>query len=495
MPQNQDEIFPPYSSNGLRRASATVPTRPLAERGWLAINSLRSRLVVIVLAIDCLAGALTGSVIIYKARAATQLEIASSMQLAALLVTDTIRLMNDAPASMLLQTIDLHFQSVRHVRIAVTDVDSHPVQAVLSSNSQAAQNARASEDAPAWFSRLIAPPEEIRVFPILVRNRLVGNVTITSEPSDEISEAWHYADTLLVTGSGLSLAVLVILFLLFGRVLAPLSALANGLTDLESRNFAVRLSRPSLIELAKITDHFNRTAEALSSANEANRTLNRKLLTAQDDERRRTALELHDEVGPCLFALDVNASSIAVLTKDLADGGRVHGRATDVVALCKRVQAINRRVLDRLRPMGLGHIPLKECVIKILVDFDVEPCPVIQHSIGPIEATYGFLVDLTIYRCVQEGLFNAIRHAHASRINLDVRERGDFGIDHRVDIRISDDGRGLAQPARSGIGLTGMRERVEALNGRFELTTSAKGTTLDISVPVQSQDTAPESRR
>ena len=457
--------------------------------GWpraLACASLRSRLVIIVVAIDCLAAALTGSVIVYKGRTATKIEIASSMQLADLLVTDTIRLMKDAPASLLLQTIDLHFQSVRHVRIAVTDATGQPVQATLSPDSQAAHAALAP-DAPAWFSQLIAPPTEIKVFPVLVRNRLVGSVTITSEPSDEIGEAWHYADTLLVTGLGLNLAVLVILFLLFGRVLSPLTALAKGLTDLEGRNYAVRLPRPSLIELATITDHFNRTAEALASANEANRALNRKLLTAQDDERRRTALELHDEVGPCLFALDVNASSIAVLTKDLPDV-RVHERATDVVSLCKRVQGINRRVLDRLRPMGLGRIPLKECLIKVLVDFDGDACPDIDHEIGPIEDTYGFLVDLTIYRCVQEGLFNAIRHAHASRINLDVRERNETPEGRHVEICIRDDGRGLVQPARSGIGLTGMRERVEALCGSFDLTTSAKGTTLMIVVPTESND-------
>ncbi|WP_204328442.1 hypothetical protein, partial [Stenotrophomonas maltophilia] len=64
---------------------------------------------------------------------------------------------------------------------------------------------------------------------------------------------------------------------------------------------------------AQIAARFNRVAEALTAARGANRQLNRQLLTAQDDEGRRTALELHDEFGPCLFALEANAASITRL--------------------------------------------------------------------------------------------------------------------------------------------------------------------------------------
>ncbi len=312
--------------------------------------SLRVRLVAIVLAIDCLAGAFAGTVVVLKARTATRVEIASAMQLAETLVADTIRLLKDAPAPVLLRSIDLHFQSMRHVRILVEDAAGHPVDSQPGSPPDSLPQSTSSDrDAPDWFSPLIAPKTETKEFPILVKGERIGAVTLTSAPSDEIGEIWVYAKALLITAFCLNVAMVGALFLLFGRVLAPLIGLVAGLKDLERRNYTVRLPRALLPELATLTDHFNSTAEALLIASEANRQLNRKLVTAQDDERRRTALELHDEVGPCLFALDVNASSILAMSRTFADSDALRERAVDVMALVERVQGINRRVLDRLR--------------------------------------------------------------------------------------------------------------------------------------------------
>ncbi|WP_163311904.1 HAMP domain-containing protein, partial [Enterobacter cloacae] len=84
-----------------------------------------------------------------------------------------------------------------------------------------------------------------------------------------------------------------------GRVLAPLERLTEGLTQLEHHDYTARLEAPASRETAQIAARFNRVAEALTAARGANRQLNRQLLTAQDDEGRRTALELHDEFGPC----------------------------------------------------------------------------------------------------------------------------------------------------------------------------------------------------
>jgi two-component system sensor histidine kinase UhpB len=81
-----------------------------------------------------------------------------------------------------------------------------------------------------------------------------------------------------------------------GRVLDPLTALGGALRGLERRDYKVRLARPKVLEFAAITDRFNALAGALDDARSENLALNRRVITAQDDERRRTALELHDEV-------------------------------------------------------------------------------------------------------------------------------------------------------------------------------------------------------
>src|SRR5258708_2550474 len=78
----------------------------------------------------------------------------------------------------------------------------------------------------------------------------------------------------------------------------PPTPSAGGLADLERRNYRVRLRPPKAQELAAITERFNALAHALDAARAENEALNHRLITAQDDERKRTALELHDEVGP-----------------------------------------------------------------------------------------------------------------------------------------------------------------------------------------------------
>ena len=128
-----------------------------------------------------------------------------------------------------------------------------------------------------------------------------------AEPRDEIAEVWSNTVALGAVALAVNIAVIAMLYVLFGRVLDPLTGVARGLADLERRNYRVRLPRPQAQELAAITDRFNALAQALDSARADNEKLNHRLITAQDDERRRTALELHDEVGPSLFGLKANA--------------------------------------------------------------------------------------------------------------------------------------------------------------------------------------------
>src|SRR5215471_3984756 len=85
---------------------------------------------------------------------------------------------------------------------------------------------------------------------------------------------------------------------------------ARGLIELERRNYTVRLPLPRPRELIALTARFNALAEALETTRAENVRLGHRLITAQDDERRRTALELHDEVGPSLFGLKATATSI-----------------------------------------------------------------------------------------------------------------------------------------------------------------------------------------
>jgi len=307
--------------------------------------------------IDVAALLVGGSIAVLRARAQTGVEMAASMHLAETLVGDAAALAHQQlPAEQFLANLPVQLRSIRHVRVAVKNETGIPIRPIPPTDSAA----RAS--APRWFTELVAPPVEIRNVPVVINGSKVGEVEIVGEPGDEIAEFWQNAAAMAGTTALLNLAMVGILYVLFGRVLGPLTALAGGLSDLKRHSYDVRMPSPQARELAAITDHFNALASALETARAENLRLNRQLITAQDDERRRTALELHDEVGPCLFGLKANASSIAsaAATLPVKDTQVIAERLRDTVAIVDHLQAINRTMLERLRPMALGHVPLTD---------------------------------------------------------------------------------------------------------------------------------------
>jgi two-component system sensor histidine kinase UhpB len=341
---------------------------------------------------------------------------------------------------------------------------------------------------PAWFTALIAPPPEQRELPIIAEGQRVGSILITGEASDEVAEVWE--NTLALAGAGLAVnvAVIVLLYALFGHVLRPLTGLAHGLRDLERRNYQVRLARPGTQELGAIADRFNALALALDALRGENNALNRRVVTAQDDERRRTALELHDEVGPCLFGLKANATSIAALAAH-ASANDVADRARDMLAVVDHLQAINRSMLNRLRPMALGNVPLGDLIAQLATErARQQPQTQISFAPGRLRPSYGDSIDLTVYRCVQESLTNAQRHAGAAHIAIAL----DGADDGAVHVTVSDDGRGIAANAAPGRGLRGMQERVQALGGSFQIERPpGGGTRIRVAIPVKATDGVP----
>jgi two-component system, NarL family, sensor histidine kinase UhpB len=445
---------------------------------------VRAQLLLVFVLIDVVAVIVAGSVAIARARIQTRIEMAASIRLAELLVSDAVSLARQAlPAEQFLAVLPTQLQSIRHVRIEVKDAAGVPIAASLPADKADTRRDLARSPAPAWFAALVAPPVTSRDVPVTVDGRIIGRVEIAGEPADELAEIWDNLVAIGTIGILLNSAMIALLYVVFGRVLDPLKVLAAGLSELEHRSYNVRLPTPRTRELSVITDHFNALAAALSTARTENLSLNRRLITAQDDERRRTALELHDEVGPCLFGLKANASSIAGATADLPDRAKqnVADRLQDIRGIIDHLQNINRSMLDRLRPMALGHVPLGE-LLGQLVRARARQHPEISFSFtaGALKTSYGDSTDLTVYRCVQESLTNAVRHAEPKHVTVELTEAA-----MRLDLVVRDDGRGLPANKPAGFGLRGMQERVEGLGGRYRLDSAAgRGTSVNISLPL-----------
>ncbi len=343
--------------------------RPIGGGLWQALwrgRSVRAQLLIVFILIDVVAGLIAGAVTILHARTSTRVEIAASMQLARLLVSEAVALMQqEVPAEKFLADLTSQLRLVRHVRIVVKDAAGLPLAVPAAAPAREPVH---EAQAPAWFAALIAPEIESRHVPVVVKGQRIGSVEIVAEPSDEIAEVWTNSVALGAVALLVNVAVIGMLYFLFGRVLDPLAGVARGLGDLEQRNYRVRLPRPQARELAVITDRFNALAHALEAARSENDQLNHRLISAQDDERRRTARELHDEVGPCLFGLKANAGSIQTAAAALPDpvGGKLVERARDMLAIIEQLQVINRSLLNRLRPMALGHFPLRDILAELV---------------------------------------------------------------------------------------------------------------------------------
>jgi two-component system, NarL family, sensor histidine kinase UhpB len=451
--------------------------------------------------LSLVAASVAGGIIIFKAGVSTRIEIAASMRLADLMVSEAVQLIQQGvPAEPFLRRLPGQMRYVRHVRVEVRDAAGQPlahptVQRRGASRTRVnALSETGLEDdraaAPAWFATLIGPPVERHEVAVTADGRSLGTVEIISEPRDEIAEVWGNTVALAPVAVMTVLAIVAILYLVLGRVLDPLTALGTGLRGLERRDYKVRLQRPKVLEFAAIVDRFNALAGALDAVRTENLALNRRLITVQDDERRRTALELHDEVGPSLFGLKANVASIAKAAAGLPDAAAatVAERVQDLTAIVDHLQGINRGMLNRLRPMALGNLPLADIIAELVRDRAREhPHILFTHDIATLDRSYDDTVDLTVYRCVQESLTNAIRHANAKNIEVRVALSGTGHERQRQNrddalaggtpalpgsclvLTVRDDGYGIPAGQPPGFGLRGMQERVQALGGEFTI--------------------------
>jgi two-component system sensor histidine kinase UhpB len=346
-----------------------------------------------------------------------------------------------------------------------------------------------ASSAPAWFVALIHPEQTSVSIPVSIRGKS-GSLVITSHPDDEISEIWDGIVTQLEVGSAIAVALFLITIMVVSRALAPLQSLSEAMKSIEAGRYGTRVKPDGSPELAAICGKLNHLAATLEEAVEERRRLAEQAVSAQDAERKGIARELHDEFGPYLFALRAHASSlmrIADAPEPSTEGLRKHGSA--ILEQLNALQQFNRRVLERLRPVGLAELGLFEAIGALVRLWQqAHPDVVIKTSISPLLCETGETADLTIYRTVQEALTNVFRHAGATTVNVTVGPtertsgsmRGNYGC---ALVQVRDNGRGLKPDHKLGLGLTGMRERIVALGGTLTVASSAAGVRVEAIIP------------
>ncbi len=452
---------------------------------------VRTQLLVAVGVINLLAALLAGAVSILNTRTATRVEIEASLEVAQRFVAATLKdLAAQGRLTALSEALPLELKHLRHVRIMFMDASG---QLTVLSPQRDNGTAKAGY-VPSWFAALVRPQQVGRAVRVVALEH-ANPVIIVGEPADEIAEAWHDFSSLAIVWLALNALILAVLYVVLGRVLDPLAHLSKGMLNLEDGHYATRLGPPKVKELALITERFNTLAGALDTARDENSRLYRQLITVQEQERRAIADELHDEAGPCLFGITANASSIQNLADQRPDGRtrEISQRVGEILSIAERLKLLNRALLKQLRPGPLGRVKLAELLDELIAGFQRRhPDTHIAVSFGRLAESYGEAIDLTLYRCIQEGITNAIRHGKADALTIDLaempapRRNGGKRPRARLALSLSDDGKGIAPATPKGFGLTTMTERVRSLGGRCVIENApSKGTIIRVEIPVE----------
>jgi signal transduction histidine kinase len=214
--------------------------------------------------------------------------------------------------------------------------------------------------------------------------------------------------------------------------------------------------------------------------------LSAKLITAQEEERRSIARELHDEVGQVLTAIKVE---LAVAQRSIgAAGGRID-LLDDARAIADGALATVRDLSHLLHPALLDDLGLTSAVEWYLKGFSKRHDLRLEVLHDRMEQRLTPEIEASAYRIIQEALTNVAKHARASSCRVYLQR-----LPHTILITIEDDGIGFepqetASAERRGLGLVGIRERVSHLGGSFRLeSTPGKGTRLTVELPARARD-------
>jgi two-component system, NarL family, sensor histidine kinase UhpB len=444
------------------------------------------------------AAAATTGVIIYSKQRDTMIEMEASVEVAERLVRSFIeQLARDSGGDSLksfplyqIETLPLQIRNLRHVRISMVDANENRVSRLPTADD--GDERKDGISAPSWFLSLFHFDNPKREIPVMFRGAQVGTMLVVGQASDEIAEAWQDLSDLAPVVLIADAAVIGLLYIVLCQVLTPMTSLATGLRELEQGHFGYRLPRLKVRQLEDIVERFNALAGALQETTTDNVRLNRRLIAVQDNERRQIASELHDELGSYLFGLRMNLLSLQRLVDAIPPGAgeSARERVRTLIGLGEQIQTANRTLLKQIRPMAIGRAPLADVIADLVTEFERnDPDHVFVLHVGPIHRGYGDCIDLTVYRCIREGLTNAVRHAQAETVTITIQQQDaplPRSASAALRLSVKDDGCGLKPGTQAGLGLTGMEERVRALGGTFAISNGpGHGACLDIAIPVE----------
>ncbi|RJP53029.1 MAG: HAMP domain-containing protein [Anaerolineaceae bacterium] len=281
--------------------------------------------------------------------------------------------------------------------------------------------------------------------------------------------------------------VLVAVFLTW-ILTRPIISLAHATQAVAKGDFSPRVPRWANDEIGDLAEAFNAMTEELARTDELRkerevlrRQLLEKVITTQEDERRRIARELHDSTSQNLTSLIVG---LRVMETNCAQCASI-SKATDLRDVASKTLDEVHDLSMRLRPRVLDDLGLSAALERLVSEWQARYKIPVDVAIQLDERLPGDM-ETAIYRIIQETLTNIARHAQAKSASILVERHGGM-----VRTFVEDDGIGFDARTNHGerhLGLLGMRERAELLNGTVTIDSSPEhGTSVFIEIPLQNE--------
>jgi signal transduction histidine kinase len=246
----------------------------------------------------------------------------------------------------------------------------------------------------------------------------------------------------------------------------------------------VRREREQRVERERLEVQVQNAAEALGNTQAELRALSAHLMRAQEDERRRVARELHDDLGQRAGALEFNLNRLQESLGEVAPPVQLELGA--VIKQAAELSNSLRSVTHALHSPVIADLGI-QTALKMLVDEHRECGEDVGIVLQDIPDQLPFEVSVALYRIVQEALRNASRHAKGAPVAVELVRRG-----KELELSIRDGGPGfnlLLVREKGGLGLLSIQERARLAGGTFLLRSEpGRGTSLLVRVPIDSAD-------
>jgi two-component system sensor histidine kinase UhpB len=416
---------------------------------YMSLRGLINLRIVMAVIIIMLLGGITA---VWQARQSVAKEVESSINLALQMIEFGFAQMpraNRYGTNWLPQISAL--QQVRHIQISIAEQGKEPIEFFTKKKS-----AEKEDFPPKWFINAVMTDYLTADYEITTSDGSQKMLLIEADPMDEITEAWGESLAFFWSTVAMLVAIFFAINLVFHSMLKAVQSILSGLREVESGEYGNVLPSFKISEFNAISAEINAMSAALKMAEESNQALALHTIQIQETERQTMSRELHDEMGQSLTAI----KAMAVTTKQ--PNVDVTLAADSIIEVCNHLAVVVRSMMRTLHPLSLVELGLGATLTDLITEWQR------RNSDLEIKLNYDAALEqldnkvaIHVYRIVQECLTNVVRHAQASKVDVNLNLNSE-----RVEINVVDNGVGGKADVQ-GFGVLGMKERVESLGGKF----------------------------